>query len=103
MALTSGLSSPDGVADGFTRDVGAGGFLVETDADLSVGCPVSISLHWPDRLQQVADLELCASGVVIRVEGPLKAIRADRLEFRTRGRHSFHTPGPDTPRVCISL
>jgi hypothetical protein len=54
------------------------------DAPLSIGQDLDLSIDWPARLDGDVQIQLVASGVVVRSSGAVTALRLERYEFRTR-------------------
>jgi hypothetical protein len=61
------------------------GLSFTTDRPLPVGQKLDVSIDWPVLLDGDVQLQLVASGVVVRRDEALIAMRIERHEFRTRG------------------
>jgi hypothetical protein len=54
------------------------------DRPLPIGQKLDLSIDWPARLDGDVQIQLVASGVVVRSSGAVTALRIERHEFRTR-------------------
>jgi len=70
---------------GRTIDMSSSGLSFTTDRPLSIGQRLDLSIDWPVLLDGGAQLQIVASGVVVRTAGAVTAIRMERHDFRTRG------------------
>ena len=68
---------------GRTRDLSSHGILCAVDKMFAEGSQLEVSVAWPALLQGAAPLKLKATGLVMRSDGKLTAIRVMRHEFRT--------------------
>jgi hypothetical protein len=69
---------------GHTIDMSSSGLSFTADRPLSIGQRLDLSIDWPARLDGDVQLQLVASGVVVRTAGAVTAIRLERHDFRTR-------------------
>jgi hypothetical protein len=51
---------------------------------LSIGQKLDLSIDWPARLDESVQIQLVATGVVVRSNGTVTALRIERHDFRTR-------------------
>ena len=70
---------------GITVDVSSGGLLFDAGRHLPEGLNVELSIAWPVLLQNVAPMQLVASGKIVRSGGRHVAIQTVTHEFRTVG------------------
>ena len=75
---------PIETGSGQTADVSSSGLSFTADRPLSIGQKLDLSIDWPAMLDGGVQLQLVASGVVVRTTGVLTALRIERHEFRTR-------------------
>jgi hypothetical protein len=59
------------------------GLSFTADTPLPIGQKVDLSINWPFQLDG-DQLQLVASGVVVRTSGAVTALRIERYELRTR-------------------
>jgi hypothetical protein len=69
---------------GQTINVSSSGLSFTADRPLPIGQKLDLSIDWPFRLDGDVQLQLVASGVVVRTSGAVTAIRLERHDFRTR-------------------
>ena len=69
---------------GRTIDMSSSGLSFTADTPLSIGQTLDVSIDWPVLLDGGVQLQIVASGVVVRTTGAVTAIRIERHEFRTR-------------------
>jgi hypothetical protein len=69
---------------GRTIDMSSSGLSFTADTPLSIGQRLDMSIDWPVLLDGDVQLQIVASGVVIRTTGAVTAIRIERHGFRTR-------------------
>jgi hypothetical protein len=69
---------------GRTIDISNSGLSFTADTPLSIGQTLDVSINWPVLLDGGVQLQIVASGVVVRTTGAVTAIRIERHEFRTR-------------------
>jgi hypothetical protein len=69
---------------GRTIDMSSSGLSFTTDRPLPTGLKLDVSIDWPALLDGGVQLQLVASGVVVRSSGAVTALRIERHEFRTR-------------------
>jgi hypothetical protein len=60
------------------------GLSFAADRALPIGQKLDLSIDWPVRLDGDVQLQLAASGVVVRSSGAVTALRIQRYELRTR-------------------
>jgi hypothetical protein len=60
------------------------GLSFTADTPLSIGQRLHMSIDWPVLLDGGVQLQLVASGVVVRSGGAVIAMRIERHEFKTR-------------------
>jgi hypothetical protein len=80
----AGGREPVEKGSGRTIDMSSSGLSFTADRPLSIGQKLDLSIDWPVRLDGDVQLQLVASGVVVRTTGALTALRIERHEFRTR-------------------
>jgi hypothetical protein len=59
--------------------------LFSTEATLTVGELIELTVSWPARLNQVTPLKLVTLGSVVRSDGKQAAIAIEKYKFKTRG------------------
>jgi len=69
---------------GVTIDVSSSGLSFLADNPLRVGQRLELAIDWPVMLDQGVQLQLTISGVVVRAETTITALRIERHEFKTR-------------------
>ena len=69
---------------GRTIDMSSSGLTFTADRPLSIGDRLDMSIDWPVLLDGDVQLQIVASGVVVRTNGEVTAIRIERHDFRTR-------------------
>ena len=77
-----------GVAEtgtGRTIDVSSSGLRFTAERALEAGLRVEVFIDWPLLLDGGVQLQLIASGTVVRSNGTEVALRIQRHDFRTRG------------------
>jgi hypothetical protein len=79
----SGRSGPVENRSSQTIDVSSSGLSFAADKPLPIGQKLDLSIDWPFQLDG-DQLQLVASGVVVRTSGAVTALRIERYEFRTR-------------------
>jgi hypothetical protein len=79
-----GHPGPTENGSGSTIDMSSSGLSFTADRPLSVGQTLDMSIDWPVRLDRDVQIQLVASGVVVRTDGAVTALRMDRREFKTR-------------------
>jgi hypothetical protein len=72
------------IGSGRTIDISSSGLSFTADRPLSIGQTLDVSIDWPVLLDGGVQLQIVASGVVVRTTGAVTAIRIERHEFRTR-------------------
>jgi PilZ domain-containing protein len=84
--LEYSLLLPEGhvqVGRGRTINLSSGGVLFEAEASVPVNMPVELSIFWPLRTGEQAQVELHATGKTVRAKGRQVAVKFDRSRFRT--------------------
>jgi hypothetical protein len=76
---------------GRTINVSSGGVRFDAGRHLPEGLNVELSIAWPVLLRNVAQMQLVATGKIVRCEGREVAIQTTQHEFRTAGMASEHT------------
>ena len=79
-----GHRRPAETGSGRTIDMSSSGLSFTADRPLSIGQKLDLSIDWPALLDGDVQLQLVVSGVVVRTDGAVTALRMDRHEFRTR-------------------
>jgi hypothetical protein len=79
-----GHRKPVEKGSGRTIDMSSSGLSFTADTLLSIGQRLDMSIDWPVSLDGGVQLQVVASGVVVRTNGAVTAIRIERHEFRTR-------------------
>ena len=72
------------IGSGRTIDISSSGLSFTADTPLSIGQTLEVSIDWPVLLDGGVQLQIVASGVVVRTTGAVTAIRIQRHDFRTR-------------------
>lgn len=67
---------------GTTRDLSAGGMMLELDRVLDPGTKIAIAIEWPIRLDGAHPLELVGEGEVLRSDASGTAMRIGGLQLR---------------------
>ena len=80
---------------GRTIDMSSSGLSFTADRPLSIGQKLDLSIDWPFQLDG-DQLQLVASGVVVRTSGAVTALRIERYELRTRRAGLKVVPGPES-------
>ena len=70
---------------GKTVNISSSGVWFKTEAVLSTGLPVELSMSWPARLNDVCPMKLMIYGCVVRSDQEGSAMAIERYEFRTQG------------------
>jgi PilZ domain len=70
---------------GKVLNISSAGVLFSTEATLTVGELVELTVSWPARLNQVTPLKLVTLGRVVRSDGKQAAIAIEKYAFKTRG------------------
>ena len=79
----AGCRGPVENGSGQTIDVSSSGLSFTADRPLPIGQKLDLSIDWPFWLDG-DQLQLVASGVVVRTTGVVTALRIERYELRTR-------------------
>jgi hypothetical protein len=79
-----GHRRPVETGSGRTIDMSTSGLSFTADRPLSIGQKLDLSIDWPVLLDGDVQLQMVASGVVVRTAGAVTALRMGRHEFRTR-------------------
>src|SRR5215472_8866479 len=91
------LFLPEGhvqVGRGRTINLSGGGVVFEAEASIPVNTPVELSILWPLRTGDQAQVELHATGKTVRAQDLQVAVKFDRSRFRTiRPRKHMNTSG----------
>ena len=88
----AGRREPVEKGSGHTIDMSSSGLSFTADRPLSIGQKLDLFIDWPFRLDGDVQLQLVASGVVVRTSGGVTALRIERHEFRTRRAGSSVVP-----------
>jgi hypothetical protein len=75
---------PGTTGSGRTIDLSSSGLSFTADRPLSIGQRLDVSIDWPALLNGGVQLQLILSGVVVRTDGNIAALRIQRHEFKTR-------------------
>lgn len=81
---------------GRTVNISSGGVAFTTEARLSAGMPIEISMTWPVLLNDSCPMKLMIYGCVVRSNDKSAAVAIERFEFRTQGR-SLQAPPAVVP------
>jgi hypothetical protein len=76
---------------GRTIDVSSGGIRFDAGRHLPEGLNVELSISWPVLLRNVAQMQLVATGKIVRCDGRQVAMQTVQHEFRTAGIASGRT------------
>jgi len=79
-----GGGAPAETGSGRTIDLSSSGLSFTTGRPLVTGQKLALSIDWPVLLDGAIKLQLVMSGVVVRTNGTVAALRITRHEFRTR-------------------
>ena len=79
-----GHRGPAENGSGRTIDMSSSGLSFTADRPRLVGQNLDVSIDWPARLDGDVQLQVVVSGVVVRTDGAVIALRIERHEFRTR-------------------
>ena len=79
-----GHRRPVETGSGRTIDMSSSGLSFTADRPLSIGQKLDLSIDWPVLLDGDVQLQMVASGVVVRTAGAVTALRMGRHAFRTR-------------------
>src|SRR5580700_5743776 len=71
---------------GKTMNISSGGVWFTTEALLTSGMPIEISMTWPVLLNDSCPMKLMIYGCVVRSNNKSAAVAIERYEFRTQGR-----------------
>jgi len=74
---------------GTTVNISSGGLWFTTDAILTTGIPVEISMNWPVLLNDSCPMKLMIYGCVLRSNERGAAVAIERYEFRTQSMKAF--------------
>jgi PilZ domain-containing protein len=69
---------------GRTCNMSSGGILFTSEARLTAGYRVELSVDWPARLNEICGLKLVAMGKIVRSDAETAAIQIEKYDFRTR-------------------
>jgi hypothetical protein len=78
---------------GKTMNISSGGVWFTTEAMLTSGMPIEISMTWPVLLNDSCPMKLMIYGCVVRSNDKSAAVAIERYEFRTQGRSLQAQPG----------
>jgi hypothetical protein len=70
---------------GRTIDISNSGLSFNADRPLSIGQKLDVAIDWSVLLEGDVQLQIVASGMVVRSTEGVTAIRIERLDFRTQG------------------
>lgn len=73
--------------NGETIDMSSGGVAFRTDALLTPGNYIELSISWPALLDDSCPMRLVVYGKVVRCSDALAACTVEKWEFRTGSRH----------------
>jgi hypothetical protein len=82
--IIAGRRGPVETGSGRTIEMSSSGLSFTADRPLLVGQNLDVSIDWPARLDDDVQLQVVVSGVVVRTDGAVIALRIERHEFRTR-------------------
>jgi c-di-GMP-binding flagellar brake protein YcgR len=85
---------------GRTMNISSGGVWFTTEALLTSGMPIELSVSWPVLLNDSCPMKLMIYGCVVRSNERGAAVAIERYEFRTTGR-SMQPPLTTTPTVDL--
>lgn len=71
---------------GRTINISSGGVWFTTEAMLTSGMPIELSMSWPVLLNDSCPMKLMIYGCVVRSNDKGAAVAIERYEFRTQGR-----------------
>jgi hypothetical protein len=72
-------------ASGKIMNISSGGVLFTTEAMLTTGMAIEISMTWPVLLNNSCPMKLMIYGRVVRSNNKSAAVAIERYEFRTKG------------------
>jgi len=78
---------------GKTVNISSGGVWFTTEALLTSGMPIEVSMNWPVLLNDSCPMKLMIYGCVVRSNERGAAVAIERYEFRTQGRSIPVQPG----------
>lgn len=84
---------------GKTMNVSSGGIWFTTEALLTSGMPIELSMSWPVLLNDSCPMKLMIYGCVVRSNERGAAVAIERYEFRTTGRSMQAQPLATLPTV----
>src|ERR1700677_4995633 len=76
---------------GKTMNISSGGIWFTTEALLTTGMPIELSVTWPVLLNDSCPMKLMIYGCVVRSNERGAAVAIERYEFRTTGRSLAQT------------
>src|ERR1700734_316494 len=82
---------------GKTMNISSGGIWFTTEALLTSGMPIELSVTWPVLLNDSCPMKLMIYGCVVRRNERGAAVAIERYEFRTTGRSMQPQPGLTAP------
>lgn len=74
---------------GKTLNISSAGVWFTTEAPLTAGMPIELSMNWPVLLHDSCAMKLMIYGCVIRSSEKGAAVSIERYEFRTQGSRAF--------------
>jgi hypothetical protein len=78
---------------GKIMNISSGGVCFTTEAMLTSGMAIEISMTWPVLLDDSCPMKLMIYGSVVRSNNKSAAVAIERYEFRTQGRSLQAQPG----------
>src|SRR5580658_2132456 len=88
---------------GCTLDMSSGGIRFEAGREMPSGLNVELAISWPMLLLNVAPMQLCVTGRILRSSGGWAAIRTVTHEFRTFSPSGAPANGLRTPGLLIHM
>jgi hypothetical protein len=82
---------------GRTVNISSSGVWFTTEAMLTSGMPIELSMNWPILLNDVCPMKLMIYGCVVRSNERGAAVAIERYEFRTQGSRAFQQPAIPVP------
>jgi hypothetical protein len=73
------------IGSGKIMNISSGGVLFTTEAMLTSGIAIEISMTWPVLLNDSCPMKLMIYGCVVRSNNKSAAVAIERYEFRTQG------------------
>src|SRR5580698_3210340 len=88
---------------GCTVNMSSGGIRFEAGREMPSGLNVELTISWPILLLNVAPMQLCVTGRILRSSGGWAAIRTVTHEFRTFSASGAPASGLRTPGLLIHM